>query len=233
MNKDFEQIFKPFYYLTTICGVRKIRLQNHEILPMNYVDVTVSVLANIGQIILYCITFNEFIVNFKTAIIFYIYTVIYLLQVIDHTILNIVNFCQSNINLAMFLTLRKIYKHLSLKKDLKKIKFQLSFSCIFHIFGYSLFVVGKLSMDPLWSWGRGLFIFSSIIFDLELIYSGFIIIFISNKVKTWAKILGNIDEKIINHEAVFRKMDFVFRMLMKAIVFNKKAFQLTVMRCSG
>lgn len=231
MNKDFEQIFKPFYYLTTAYCARKIHLENHKISRMNKMDITISVLANIGQIILYCIIFNQFITYFKSPIIFYIYIVTYLLQVIEHTALNITNFVQCNNNLIMFLTLRKIYRHLSLKKELNKMKFQLIFPVVLNIIGYLLFVLCKLSMDPLWSWARGLFIFSSIIFDLELIYSGFIIIVISNNLKTFTKILRNIDERIIDYEAVIQKMNIVFGMMMDVVVFNKKAFQLTVIRC--
>lgn len=228
MNKDFEQIFKPMYYLTTMCCVRKNYLTNRKISSINKKDVIISVFANTGILILYYITFNELISHFVTPIIFYTYFVTYLLYVIDHFILHIINFVQSKNNLALFLTLREIYTHLSLRKELKTIKMQLILLCMMAISGYLFFVVWKVSMDPLWTWARGLFIFSSIIFDFELIYSSFIVVFIWNKMKTWAKILRNIDERINNYEDVIRKMDKVFHMLMDAIIFNKKSFQFTV-----
>lgn len=228
MNKDFEDILKPMYYLTTICCVRKIGLKNHEMSLINKRDVIISVLANTGIVILYYITYKEFISKFFSTITSYIYVLAYVSLVIDHVILHVANFVQSKNNLALFLALREIYKHLSLRKQLKRIKFLLLLPCIACICGHLLLIVCKLSIDPLWVWSRGIFIFSSVIYDLEVIYSGFIVLFITNKMQIWAKIFRKVDIKIRNHEAVMRKMDKVYNMLIDAVIFNKKAFQLTV-----
>lgn len=232
MNKDFEQIFKPMYYFTTMCSARKIDFKNYKISQINKKNIIISVLGilllNTGILILYCMTLNQFISQMVSPIIFNFYISAYSLFVVNHAILHIKNFAQRNNNLTLFLTLREIYKHLSLRKQLRKIKLLLFLPFTVCIFGYLIFFVCKLSMDPQWTWARGLLVYSSLIFDLELVYSAFILLFISNNIKTWAKILINIDERINNYEAVIRKMVKVFHMLIDAVIFNKKAFQLTV-----
>lgn len=229
MNKDFEQIFKPFYYLTTVCCVRKFNLKDYKISLINKQNIIISVLANTGIIIVCYLTTIQFVSRMSSSI-FYIYVLSYLITVINYVILHIVNFGESKNNLALFLTLRKIYTYLSLRKQLKKIKFQLFLPCTVYVCAYLFFIAGKWSIDPLWSWNRIIITILSLILDLELIYSSFIILFLSNKIKTWAKILRNIDEQINNYEAVMRKIDNVFRMLIDAITLNKKAFQLMVIK---
>lgn len=232
MNKHFEQIFNPFYYLTTMCCVRKIILKNHKISLINKTDIIVSVLANTGIGILCYFTIVQFISQLVSPSVLYIYVSAYLIYAIDYAILHIVNFVESTNNLSLFLTLREIYIHLSLRKQLNKIRFVLFLPCTIYVCGYLFLIACKLSIDPLWTWTRGLFVSLSLIFDLELIYSRFIIHFLSNKIKTWAKIFRNIDERIDNYESVIRKMDKVYRMLIDAVIFHKKAFQLTVIKCN-
>lgn len=230
MNKNFEQIFKPFSYITTIWCVKKYNLKKHKILQIDKKDIIVSVLATVGILILYYITFHDLALLSVSPLMSYIYILTYLQYAINHVIMKIMNFVQRQNNLALFSTLQEICKHLSLRKELENIKIQVILPCIFAIGVYLIFIVYKLTTDSSWTWTRGLFIFSTVIFDLELAYSGFIVIFLSNKIETWTKILRNIDERINNYEAVIKKMDKVFNMLIDAVNFNKKAFQLMVIK---
>lgn len=232
MNKDFEQIFKPMFCLTTMCCGKKICLKNHNISYINKRHNIISVLSIIGILIVYYFAVNEFVLYSVSPIMFYLYVLSYLLYVIDHIILKFVNFVQRKNNVALFSALQNIYRHLSLKKQLTKIKLQLILPCTVTISGYLTLIVYKIALDLSWSLTRGLFIFSTVILDLELIYSGFILIFLSNKIKTWTNILRNIDERINNYKAVVKKMDNAFHMLMDAVIFNKNSFKSTVIKCN-
>lgn len=228
MNKDFEQIFIPMYYLTTICCMRKIKFKKHKMSIITKKDVILSVLANVGIVILFYIMIAEVVSYSVSPLMFYVYILAYLLYMINHIFLKTIIFVQRKSNLAMFLNLQNIYKHLGLKKQLNKLKWQLILSCTIIIGAFLILNIYKLSMDSRWSWTRGLFIFLTVSFDLELIYSGFIIFFLSKQIETWAKILGNIDERVNNYEAVIQKMHSVFNMLMEAVRLNNKTFRLSV-----
>lgn len=228
MNKDFEEIFKPMYYLTTMCCVKKINFKKHEIFQIKKIDIFTSVFVNLGLLILYVITLTEYLSLPIESIIYYLYILMNLLYVMQHTILRIINFVQRKNNLALFLTLLNIYKHLSLTKELKKIKLQLNLPCTVYTCGYLILAVYKVSVDPNWSWYRGLLIFSTLIFDLELIYSGFIVYFIANKMKKLTKILKNVNDCTNNYEEVMRKIYKVYNMLINAVIFNENIFQISV-----
>lgn len=165
MNKDFKQIFEPFYYLTTMYCARKINFKDNKLSQINKKDITTSVLANTGIAIACYFAIMQFASQFSSSIL-YIYLSSYLLSVIDYLTLQIVNLVQSKYNFTLFLTLRKIYTCLSLKKQLKKIKFQLLLPCTIYVCTYLGLIGFKLCLDPLWSWSRVLF--TSLVFDLEL-----------------------------------------------------------------
>lgn len=228
MNKDFDQIFKPIYFLTTLCGAKKIRLKKHTFSLTNKTDIFISVLAYTVLVTLYFMTFQEFATDSISPLMYNMYISTYFLYVMHIAILRITNVVHKKNNLNLFLTLRKIYKQLSLRKELKKIKLRLIIPCTIYFCGYSLFVVCKVWMDPLWFWARGFFIFFTIMFDLELIYSSFIVYFLSIKFRKLAKVLKNVNDSIDNYEEVLREIYKAFHLMIDAVIFNKKVFQISV-----
>lgn len=221
LEENFIKIFRPVYILNTIFCSRKFVIKTNNITTVRKKEIFVSISANALIFVLWYFTIDEFKKIFEPLIL-YMYIVIYLQYVINFSMLTYKNIMQSKDNVKLILELHKIEQFFYIQGSNKILKRTSLVSCTAISLIYILLITIKISVDPLWTVARGLFIASTLIFDLEIIYAAFVIYHLSSVAKKWNEAVrkNEIDDET--------KMLEVYQTITHAAHLIKKIFNFTV-----
>ncbi|XP_045762188.1 uncharacterized protein LOC123865282 [Maniola jurtina] len=202
LQKSFLDIIKPSYVLSVPFCMRKYKLKGGCISTLTKYDILFTVLGNLLMYILLYITLVSFMNSFEDFV-FYIYVIIYVLYAANHTIHSILNITHSQVYVDTVLKLQRIDIILYNENDTKILKNIIAFFLVMIFSLYAVLLVMKLSIDRLWFWSRGIFIFLTVIFDLELFYIAFVIYFLARKIDNWSNKIKRKD-RIISIKKMIR-----------------------------
>lgn len=200
LKQEFLRIFKPFYYLSILLGACKYNLKENNIYINNKLNALWSLIVNMFLHFSMIFTIVKFYKIFRNSMILFIYTTTYILYIISHTVNHFLSYYYSETHVKLILTLQIIDLKLECN-DLKSLNRYVKINVILYVIGYIVFIVAKMSVDPLWIWSRSVFIFSTYIFDLELIYSIITILYLARKCKKLNDVLHNIQVENLSLES--------------------------------
>lgn len=206
VESDFLNILKPLYLLSVPFCVRKYKLQGNVIKTITKLDVIASVIGNLFMLIILYFTLLSFGLLLDTVIIYYMYFFTYVLYAVNHIILSISNITKSQCHVNMILNLNKINEALKSQEDTRILKLFVKITLISLFCTYFQLVMFKLAIDPLWFWTRSIFVFLTIIFDLELFYTSFIVIFLAFKIQKWSNFIKT-KKRIISIKDMMRGVE--------------------------
>lgn len=189
LDPDFLSILKPLYVLSVPFCVRKYKLKGNVIRATSKIDIIAAVVGNLAMYILLYFTLMSFTELLDTIIIYDIYFLTYVLYAVNHTIHCILNNTKSQCHVNIVSNLQQINKILKSQEDSKFLRIFVNIALISLFSIYFLLVFVKLTIDPLWFWTRSIFVFLTIIFDLELFYTSFIVLFLALKIEKWSNLL--------------------------------------------
>nr|WCC57957.1 gustatory receptor 28 [Papilio polytes] len=234
LEKEFLSMIKPLRYVSHIFLLRKFHVVDEKIYPNTKKYIINLVIGLFVAYFLLISTLLSLIDMYDNVYIFYGYVIAYSQYTINYTILCFFNIVNSKFNVQLLLKLQTIDKYLYNAKDTKKIKLFIRFNCILLLFIYVLFVTLKLIYDPLWDWIRGVFIVTSLIFDIELMYCIFFVYYLACKMVRWAEII-QVDEKnpnVLQDDIGITLVEMLFKVyeeLLDALLLVRKAAQFAIL----
>ncbi|XP_072948386.1 uncharacterized protein [Epargyreus clarus] len=235
VDKEFQNLLTPFYFLTMIFCLRKYDLRDNYVTPNTKRDLVTCALGMfIAYMLLFC-TLRYFATVFDTSTVFAMYLITYVQYAINYTILCFLNVIEGKLNVDVLLILHQINKSLQSSADDRKLKYLSWMSTSGLLVVYFLLVFFKLLLDPLWNWSRATFIATTLIFDLELLYIVFIAYFLACKTDTWRQMLQEkrmYPENVISNENEEIELDeklLKFEMIINALELTKKSSRWTIL----
>lgn len=235
-DKDLLNIVKPLAFLQLCLCVQKYVISDFSIKTIGKQHAVLYIIRSIILLILYILTVELLHVPYSLYI---TYAVITFLFVINFTILSFLNFLDRNLNARILRQLCFINRHLYDSKQSTFLEKLTWTSSIFVFMTYLLLITVKLAIDPNWSIPRGLLLFTTMVFDIELIYIMFVVCFLNCKVaklieivKSESKVEVFIDESgeavIYTKNELVVKLLFLFQFIVKCLKLTEKSSRFIV-----
>ncbi|XP_068625142.1 uncharacterized protein [Battus philenor] len=233
LDKEFISFLKPLHIICSFLLLPKISFSGDKVYSINrkyIIYYIIGISITYGLLISTLTSIVEF---YEDIAIFYVYITAYSQYSINYTLVCIFNFFHSDVYVKLLLKLQAIEINLYDCKDTKKMRILVRFTCFLLLAIYILFVTLKLIYDPLWDWVRGAFIFTALIFDIELSYCICVAYFLVCKVERWCKIMAIDPKKITLQDEVglifMETMCKVYEDILDALEFLKKTSQFTIL----
>lgn len=191
LEKDFISNFKVFYLIWWPFCMRKYKLNKNHIISTTKIDIVAVIFGNIVMYIFLFLTLQNFSQILGGNLTFYIYCITYFLYALNHNINSVLNIINSQIQLNIVHKLQEIDSFLYDERDTLKLKYFVRGLTITLFLIYVPFLSVKISIDPLWFWARGVFISLTLYFELEVIYTAFVVYFLACKTKKWTEHIRN------------------------------------------
>lgn len=171
--------------------MRKYKLNKNHIISTTKIDIVAVIFGNIVMYIFLFLTLQNFSQILGGNLTFYIYCITYFLYALNHNINSVLNIINSQIQLNIVHKLQEIDSFLYDERDTLKLKYFVRGLTVTLFLIYVPFVSVKISIDPLWFWARGVFISLTLYFELEVIYTAFVVYFLACKTKKWTEYIRN------------------------------------------
>lgn len=225
-DEDFLKLFKPFYYVNSTFCIRKFRLSTSVFSKTKNADIVFTIIGNSVLFCILCINLHYFISNVKEPFVIFMYILLYIQFFVNFIVVSFENLIRSRQNVLLMAILRDIFKFSYNTEEMNKLMFILFMPCLFYLSAYVVLVGMKMSIDPLWTWLRCAYIFSTIIFDFEILYASFMVYLLAIRTKQWTAAVTYKDTPF--DEIAMANFATVIQKISDAVHLLRETFQLTV-----
>lgn len=227
LDEDYQQIFKPFYYVQYVYCAQPFNVKQNYATPITKFNIMPAVIVNILIVVLFYATVKN--ANFWDESVKRIYFWIYSQYVQCFTLVTFLNFYQNKTHFMLLEKLQNINRCIKNTEDTKRLKKMSWTCCSMVVMFYVVLIVLKLMVDKYWHWTRGVFLMTTILFEVKLANVGVILYFLVLKLRKWQGIV--LGHCIMGFEANKEKLNDLkstFQSIISTFSLFKKTFQTIV-----
>lgn len=180
IDKDFFNIFLPFYYIKRIACVRSYNVNRNYVESISGKNIICAVLANCVMAGLYFTIILGTIRAYGTVPYVKMYYTTYFIHLCNYFSASVVNLYNSKICVRLLAVLYEI-ESIESQEELRTVRIISWSSCILFAVYYIALVLFKIYFDMSSIYGRGVFIIASIVYDFEVNQGTLVVLILTRK----------------------------------------------------
>lgn len=182
---DFFQIFRSIYFISSLFGAQKCKLKGKEIVPYSIGSIITVVIFNTIFFISFYLSFTKLVEpnNNDYSNRFLIYGILHIIYSINYLVINILNVYYNKKYYRLIITLQKIDSLLKDENDNKRVKVRIRVILIVQVLLHAAILLERLLRLPYFKLENFIFTTMNIIFEIDMLYTTFVVDFLYIKVK--------------------------------------------------